>query len=493
MNEDNIYRQQRLEKLQRFRDSDIDPFSNSFQPEHLIQDIIEKYDFLPKEELEALACHVSIAGRVMAVRSFGKAGFLKIRDRSGEFQVFTQKTQMGEQGDLVLKMLDVGDFVYCSGVLFRTKTDELTLKVEELKLVTKSLQTLPEKWHGLTDIEARYRQRYVDLIANPHVKQTFVTRSKVIAFIRNFLQARDFLEVETPMMHPIPGGAKAKPFVTQHNTLDMELYLRIAPELYLKRLVVGGLERVFEINRSFRNEGISTQHNPEFTMLEFYMSYATYEDLIQLTQSMLHDLVLNICGSETIVYGETQISFQAPFARYTLAEALQKFLPLSPDDINNRQKLLEICLENKLHLKDKEADLGIIQLILFEELIEKQLINPTFITHYPTVVSPLSRRNDKQPELTDRFELFICGREIANAFSELNDPIDQRERFLKQVDERQAGDDEAMFLDEDYVTALEYGMPPTAGQGIGIDRLVMLLTNSPSIRDVILFPILRKN
>ncbi len=399
-----------------------------------------------------------------------------------------------EECDVVFKQTEVGDFVLVEGKLFRTKTNEFTLRVEKMRLVTKALELLPEKYHGLTDVEARYRRRYVDLIANPDVRNVFVKRSKIVSLIREFFMQRDFLEVETPMMQPIASGAKARPFTTHHNTLDMDLFLRIAPELYLKRLVVGGLERVFELNRNFRNEGISTQHNPEFTMLEFYQSYATYEDLMNLTEELLSHLAVKVCGSEIVTYQEQQVSFKKPFARYTIYEALQHFLGFSEVQLHDRDFLLGECAKHGFAVRhSQDCELGVIQMVLFEELVEQKLNSPTFITQYPTCVSPLSRRNDANPLLVDRFELFICGREIANAFSELNDPLDQRERFSAQVKEREAGDEEAMQMDDDYVTALEYGMPPTAGEGIGIDRLVMILTDAPSIRDVILFPILRKD
>lgn len=489
---ENEYRQIRLDKVNKLRELGINPYPNGIYPKNVSADLLAKYDSSSSEELEALQDQFSLSGRVIAIRSFGKAGFLKIRDASGEFQLFTQKGKMGNDGDVVLKELDVGDFVHARGRLFRTKTNELTLRVEDLQFVTKSLETLPEKWHGFTDVEARYRRRYVDLIANPEVKDIFIKRSRIVSETRKFFEARGFLEVETPMMHPIPGGAKAKPFVTHHNTLDRELYLRIAPELYLKRLVVGGLERVFELGRNFRNEGISTQHNPEFTMLEFYMAYATYEDHMVLTENLINHLAKTVCGSETVVYQGQEISFAKPFVRLTLKDALKKHLNMTDEQLSDRAFLLEACRKSGIMAEDiPETDLGILQLLLFEEKVEKQLVQPTYIIQYPTSVSPLSRRNDQNPEIADRFELFIYGREIANAFSELNDPVDQKERFLKQVREREAGDEEAMSMDEDFVTALEYGLPPTAGEGIGIDRLVMLLTDSPSIRDVILFPIMR--
>jgi lysyl-tRNA synthetase class 2 len=488
---ENLYREGRLKTSQDLRQKGMNPYANHHCPKNLARDLIQKYDALSAEDLEKQEEIFSLAGRVIFMRSFGKSGFIKLRDRSGELQIFVQKGQMAAGADDVLKALDVGDFLYAQGALFRTKTNELTLRAHDLKFVTKTLQTLPEKWHGLTDVEARYRRRYVDLIANPAIKDVFIKRSQIVAFIRQYFNHLEFLEVETPMMHPIAGGAKARPFITHHNTLDRDLYLRIAPELYLKRLVVGGLERVYEINRNFRNEGISTQHNPEFTMLEFYMSYATYEDLIFLTEDLLNQLAKTVCGGEIVEYQGQSTSFAKPFARYTLLEALQKYVGLTSHEVGNKKTLLDLCEKKHLKVLEPDADIGLIQLLLFEELVEKQLIAPTFITHYPTTVSPLSRRNDEHPEVADRFELFICGREIANAFSELNDPVDQKNRFLKQVEERESGDEEAMFLDDDYVMALEYGMPPAAGEGIGIDRLVMLLTDSASIRDVILFPILR--
>jgi len=434
----------------------------------------------------------SLAGRIMAIRAFGKAAFLKLRDRTGDLQIFVQKQKVDEEIFKVYKMLDVGDFAYFSGTLFRTKTGELTLAAEDLKIVTKSVQPLPEKWHGLTDVEARYRQRYVDLIVNQDVRKAFVVRSQVVQAIREFLVGRGFLEVETPMMHPIPGGAAAKPFVTHHNALDQELYLRIAPELYLKRLVVGGMERVFEINRNFRNEGISIQHNPEFTMLEFYQSFATYEDLMKLTEEMLSGICRKVLGKTELAYQGETISFEAPFARYTLKESLVEVGGVDPEVLESRETALKYALSLGDELKSKDEGLGAILTEIFELVVEKKLIQPTFITQYPTEVSPLSRKNDEDPSVVDRFELFIYGREIANAFSELNDPEDQASRFKAQVEALGRGDEEAMHFDDDYIRALEYGMPPTAGEGIGIDRLVMLLTDSPSIRDVILFPLLKR-
>jgi len=489
--QDNEFRQGRLQKAQNLRDQGINPWANGITPKHNAHDLKADHEKYTREELEALENIFELAGRVMAVRSFGKSAFLLLRDQSGELQIYAQKGHLAGTGDVCLENLDVGDLVWVRGKLFRTKTDELTLKASEILIITKSLQTLPEKWHGLTDVETRYRRRYVDLIANPEVKTVFEKRSKIVRFIRHYFERLGFLEVETPMMHPIPGGATARPFVTHHNTLERDLYLRIAPELYLKRLVVGGFDRVFEVNRNFRNEGISTQHNPEFTMLEFYQAYATYEDLITLTENLLSELAVAVCSSQNVLYQGTELSFAKPFRRMTLVESVRQTLGLSLEQMQDADFLLNLCQKMQIKAATSSADLGLLQLLLFEEKVEKELIQPTFITEYPTSVSPLSRRNDKNPLVTDRFELFIAGREIANAFSELNDPVDQLERFSHQVKERAAGNQEAMYLDEDYVLALEYGMPPTAGEGIGIDRLVMLLTDAPSIRDVILFPILR--
>ncbi|KAB2841177.1 lysine--tRNA ligase [bacterium] len=489
--EDNLYYQQRLEKLQKLKEEGLNPFPNDLSCTHSSGEIFKHYSGLSKEELEAKKIEVRLAGRIMFQRSFGKACFVKLKDRDGRIQAYVKKDAVAEADWALFERAEVGDFLWVEGYLFRTKTDELSIHVEKLRLAVKSLQQLPEKFHGLTDIEARYRQRYVDLIMNDEVKDVFLKRSLVIQKIRQFLAERAFVEVETPMMQPIPGGAAAKPFVTHHNALDMRLYLRIAPELYLKRLVVGGIERVFEINRNFRNEGISIQHNPEFTMLEFYQAYATYEDLIALTEEMLARLAQEVCGSTEIGYQGTVLSFQKPFRRLTLKEALVQIGGFDPAILGSREKALAEAKRLEIHLKKEKEGLGAILTELFEESVEKKLIQPTFITQYPTEVSPLSRRNEADPEVTDRFELFIYGREIANGFSELNDPLDQKERFLKQVAAREAGDEEAMYLDQDFIIALEYGMPPTAGEGIGIDRLVMLLTDQASIRDVILFPHMR--
>lgn len=488
------YTQQRRAKAKELKEKGINPYPNGISPSHTAKELGELYGARTKEDLEANPTpHHSIAGRIMAVRLFGKAGFVKIQDMTGGFQVFVeQKSLSAEDHDLFKNYLEVGDLAMFTGNIFRTKTNELTIHALKLQLVTKSVRQLPEKWHGLTDVEARYRQRYVDLIVNSKVKETFVKRSHIIKCMRDFFVAKNFLEVETPMMHPIPGGATAKPFVTHHNKLDMDLYLRVAPELYLKRLVVGGFERVFEINRNFRNEGISIQHNPEFTMLEFYMSYATYNDLINLTEELFKTVVEKVCGSSVIEYQGEKLDFGSKFARYTLKESLIKIGGLSEDIINSREKALAYATKIGDELKSKNEGLGAILSEIFDKVVQPKLMQPTFITDYPTEISPLSRKNDNNPDIVDRFELFCYGREIANAFSELNDPEDQASRFKAQAVLKSRGDDEAMYFDEDYIRALEYGMPPAAGEGIGIDRLVMLLTDSPSIRDVILFPQLKK-
>ncbi|MBN1283133.1 MAG: lysine--tRNA ligase [Proteobacteria bacterium] len=493
MSEDtNQYIELRRGKAAKLREMGVSPYPNGIEPSHTAVQIHAKFDDQDAAALEKIDETFSLAGRIMAIRAFGKAAFLKLRDRTGDLQIFVQKQAINDQLFELYKMFDVGDFAWFHGRLFRTKTGELTLAAGDLKFVTKSIQPLPEKWHGLTDIEARYRQRYIDLIVNEGVKRAFVVRSQVVQAIREFMVSRGFLEVETPMMHPIPGGAAARPFVTHHNKLDQDLFLRIAPELYLKRLVVGGMERVFEINRNFRNEGISIQHNPEFTMLEFYQSYATYEDLMRLTEEMLSEVCGKVLGADEAIYQGERISFKAPFARHTLKESLVEIGGVDPAILTSREKALKYARSLGDELKSKDEGLGAILTEIFELTVEKRLVRPTFITQYPTEVSPLSRRNDADPEVADRFELFVYGREIANAFSELNDPADQAGRFRAQVEALGRGDEEAMHFDEDYITALEYGMPPTAGEGIGIDRLVMLLTDSPSIRDVILFPLLRR-
>jgi len=486
------YVQVRKDKVKLLREMGINPYPNGITPSHTAEKITALHGDKSGEELQGLSDTFSIAGRIMAIRAFGKSAFLKISDCTGALQVFVRKDSVSEDEFKLYKMLDVGDVAWFDGKLFRTKTGELTLEANKLKIVTKGVRPLPEKWHGLTDVEARYRHRYVDLIVNPQVKETFTIRSRIIQAIREYFSERDFLEVETPMMHPIPGGAAAKPFVTHHNKLDTDLYLRIAPELYLKRLLVGGIERVFEINRNFRNEGISIQHNPEFTMLEFYQSYATYEDLIKLTENLLEYVAKKVLGGTKVQYQGEEIDFKGPYARYTLKESLVKVAKVDPEILDSREKALKFAKGLGDTLKSKNEGLDAILTEIFEILVEPKLIQPTFITHYPTEVSPLARRNEEDPSVTDRFELMIFGREIANGFSELNDPEDQAGRFKAQVEALYKGDEEAMHFDADYIQALEYGMPPAAGEGIGIDRLVMLLTNSASIRDVILFPQLKQ-
>lgn len=488
------YTEQRRAKVNELRKKGINPYPNGIEVTNTASQIHGLYDPKTREELEANKTpDYSVAGRITAIRLFGKAAFIKLADRTGQFQIFVeQKSLSPEDYDIFKNFLEVGDFGWFSGHAFRTRTNELTLHAVKLSLVTKSVRQLPEKWHGLTDIETRYRHRYVDLIVNPKVRDVFVKRAQILNAMREFFSARDFLEVETPMMHPIPGGAMAKPFVTHHNKLDMDLYLRVAPELYLKRLVVGGFERVFEINRNFRNEGISIQHNPEFTMLEFYMSYATYEDLMKITEELLGFVATRACGAGKVSYQGTEIGFNPPYKRLTMKDALITIGGVPKDVVNDRAKALKFAEGKGDQLKSKNEGLGAILSEIFELVVQKKLIQPTFITEYPTEISPLSRRNDKDPEIVDRFELFVFGREIANAFSELNDPEDQAGRFKAQAALKGKGDDEAMYYDDDYITALEYGMPPAAGEGIGIDRLVMLLTDSPSIRDVILFPQLKK-
>ncbi len=483
--------QERYNKLASMKEAGINPYINNFKPKDFANDILNKYNKLTNDELKKKNIRVKLAGRMMLKRVMGKASFATIYDKTGKIQLFVTRDNLAD--DLYnkeFKKWDIGDIIGTSGLLFKTKTGELSVKVVKIKLLTKSLRPLPEKFHGLSDTEMRYRQRYVDLIVNEKTRNTFKKRSQIIAFIRNFFIKRHFLEVETPMMHPIAGGATAKPFITHHNALDMQLFLRVAPELYLKRLIVGGLDRVFEINRNFRNEGLSTKHNPEFTMVEFYQAYATYKDLMPLTQNLLKGISKKICASDKIIYGDYELDFGKPFTKLSVLEAIVKFnnglsaIDLEADKIDKTINKLGIKLDNSWGLGKK-------QIAIFEQTVEEKLIQPTFITQYPAEVSPLARRNDKKPSVTDRFELFIAGREIANGFSELNDAQDQKERFLEQVVQKNAGDDEAMHYDADYIRALEYGMPPTAGEGIGIDRLVMLLTNSQSIRDVILFPNMR--
>lgn len=482
---------QRRHKLAEWRQTGH-AFPNHFKRQDLAATLLADYQDHSSESLAEHPVSVQIAGRIMLKRLMGKASFIHSQDMSGRIQLYVAKDMVGEDVYEQFKQWDMGDIIGAKGHLFRTKTGELTVKVEQIELLTKSLRPLPDKFHGLTDQEMRYRQRYVDLMVNDSTRQTFLLRSKMIHFIRDFLIQEQFLEVETPMMHAIPGGATAKPFITHHNALDMPLFLRVAPELYLKRLVVGGFERVFEINRNFRNEGLSTRHNPEFTMLEFYQAYADYQDLMALSERLLRSLAFHLTGQSTIVYQGQSIDFGKAFRRLSVQDSLIHFNPeLTLAQVQDSAQLKAILSAKKIPIP-KDAGLGRLQIELFEHTVEAQLIDPTFITEYPTEVSPLARRSDNQPEVTDRFELFIAGREIANGFSELNDPEDQAERFKEQVRQKEAGDAEAMHFDHDYITALEYGLPPTAGEGIGIDRLAMLFANAASIRDVVLFPQLRK-
>jgi len=480
---------QRRRKVDALWEAGINPYPNDFRPQHTSADVVAAFGHC--ETIEEGAATFVVAGRIIARRSFGKAAFIQLQDRKGRIQLYVRKDTIGAESYETFESFDIGDIIGATGTPFRTKTGELSLNVSEVRLLTKSFLPLPEKFHGLTDVETRYRQRYVDLIVNPEVREVFIKRSRIVNLIREFMVQHDFLEVETPMMQPIPGGATARPFVTHHNALDMELFLRIAPELYLKRLVVGGFERVFEINRNFRNEGISIRHNPEFTMMEFYQAYATFEDLMDFTEELLCHVAQEVLGTLDFTYQGIEISFQRPWKRLTVKEAILEYGDIDAKSLDDRDLAYAYAQEIGL---DLPPDVGYGKLIteIFEEVAETKLIQPTFITAYPTEVSPLSRKSDKDPEIVDRFEFFCAGREMANAFSELNDPVDQKERFLGQVAQKAKGDEEAHYMDEDYIRALEYGMPPTAGEGIGIDRLVMLLTDSPSIRDVILFPQLRK-
>ena len=466
-------------------------FPNDFERKHLAGELHTTYGAMTHDELEAAQVGVAVAGRMMLKRVMGKASFATVQDMSGRIQLFISNGDTGEETHNAFKHHDLGDILGATGVLFKTKTGELSVRVTALRLLTKTLRPLPEKFHGLTDQEQKYRQRHVDLITNEDTRNTFITRSKVIQAIREFFMRHDYLEVETPMMHPIPGGASAKPFTTHHNALDMQLYLRIAPELYLKRLVVGGFEKVFEINRNFRNEGLSTRHNPEFTMIEFYEAYRDYKYLMDFTEKLFSEVARKVLGTTVLTYQGRELDLGKPFHRLTIAQAIQKYHPQFSDaQLNNRDFLVGELQDLKAKFRPEDG-VGGLQLSLFEELAEHQLFEPTFIIDYPAEASPLARRSDTRPEITERFELFMVGREIANGFSELNDPEDQEARFDAQVTAKEAGDEEAMFKDADYIRALEYGLPPTAGEGIGIDRLVMLLTDSASIRDVILFPHMR--
>jgi len=482
---------QRREKLTALREETI-AFPTDFRRDVVVAELLAKYDEKSKEELEEAHLRVKIAGRMMTRRIMGKASFSHLQDMSGQLQIYVARDNLpeGVYNDQ-FKKWDIGDILGAEGVLFKTQTGELSIKVDVIRLLTKALRPLPEKFHGIADQEIKYRQRYLDLIMSQQSRNTFLIRSKIVAYIRNFLTQRAFLEVETPMMQVIPGGATARPFTTHHNALDMDMFLRIAPELYLKRLVVGGFERVFEINRNFRNEGLSTRHNPEFTMLEFYQAYAEYHELMDLTEEMLRGIAQEVVGKTVVSYQGEEYDFGKPFTRMSVFDSILHFNPdLTADNISTREAAVKVAENLKIPVKDTYG-LGKIQIEIFEKTVESRLMHPTFITAYPVEVSPLARRNDNDPHVTDRFEFFVGGREIANGFTELNDAEDQAARFQQQVNEKEAGDDEAMHFDADYIVALEHGMPPTAGEGIGIDRLVMLFTDSPSIRDVLLFPHMR--
>ncbi|MEN2474343.1 lysine--tRNA ligase [Burkholderia sp. GS2Y] len=486
---------ERREKLRALREQGV-AYPNDFRPTHHAADLQAKFADSDKAALEANPVEVSVAGRMMLKRVMGKASFATVQDGSGQIQFFVTPNDVGAETYDAFKKWDLGDIVAARGVLFRTNKGELSVQCKELRLLSKALRPLPDKFHGLSDQEMRYRQRYVDLIVTPETRDTFRARTKTIASIRKFMDSADFMEVETPMLHPIPGGATAKPFVTHHNALDMQMFLRIAPELYLKRLIVGGFERVFEINRNFRNEGVSPRHNPEFTMMEFYAAYTDYRWLMDFTEQLIRQAAIDALGTATIQYQGRELDLAKPFHRLTITQAIQKYAPqytdgqLSDDAfVRTELKRFGVDVSQPAFLN---AGIGALQLALFEETAEAQLWEPTFIIDYPVEVSPLARASDTVPGITERFELFMTGREIANGFSELNDPEDQAARFKKQVEQKDAGDEEAMFFDADYIRALEYGMPPTGGCGIGIDRLVMLLTDSPTIRDVLLFPHLRR-
>jgi len=489
---ENSYVKQRIEKSQQLRNSGINPYDNKSERDTTVESFIEKFSYVFENENQRDESKTKcVAGRIKFLRLMGKAAFAKIEDQTGSLQIYYSKESIGEEWfNNIKKLIEVGDIIEVKGYPFATKTGELSLHASEFKILTKAIKPLPEKFHGLQDIELRYRQRYLDLIMNSEAKNVFKTRSKIVSLIRNFFENRGFLEVETPMLHPIAGGANARPFITHHNALDVQRYMRIAPELYLKRLVVGGFEAVFEINRNFRNEGMDHTHNPEFTMIEFYWAYKTYEDLIRITQEMFDNLIKELHLPTVLKFDDKELDFSSPFARYTYDEALVKIGGIAEDVIKDSAKMKALLKTKGIDIS-REMSRGALKAELFDEFVEAKLINPTFITDFPVEISPLARRKDENPELTDRFELFIAGKEIANGFSELNDPIDQHGRFEQQLKAKESGDDEAHEMDEDYINALSYGMAPTAGEGIGIDRLVMLLTNQQSIRDVLLFPAMK--
>lgn len=485
--------QVRRQKLQELYDLGIDPFGQKFDRTDMAEPLHEQWDQYSKEELKEKEdeSHVTVAGRIMTKRGKGKAGFAHIQDLTGQIQLYVRKDQIGEDQFAIWKSADLGDIVGIEGVMFKTNTGELSVKAKDFTLLTKALRPLPDKHHGLQDIEQRYRQRYLDLITNQDSTQTFINRSKILQEMRNFLNKKGFLEVETPMMHQIAGGAAARPFVTHHNALDATLYMRIAIELHLKRLIVGGLEKVYEIGRVFRNEGVSTRHNPEFTMIELYEAYADFHDMMDITESMVRHIAQEVLGETTIPYGEEQVDLGSNWKRVHMVDAVKEATGVNFYDVKSNEEARDLAKEHGVEITD-HMKYGHIVNEFFEQKVEESLIQPTFVYGHPIEISPLAKKNPEDPRFTDRFELFIVGREHANAFTELNDPIDQRARFEAQLQEREEGNDEAHEMDEDFLEALEYGMPPTGGLGIGIDRLVMLLTNSPSIRDVLLFPYMRQ-
>lgn len=473
----------RREKLEELKQEGVEPFGGKFNRIHYAKDIVDNFEQHDGQT-------VVIAGRIMAKRGHGKASFANLQDMSGTIQLYGRLNDLGEESYQLYEKLDIGDIVGIEGSVFKTRMGEATVSITKLTMLAKSLRPLPEKWHGLKDVDLRYRQRYVDLTVNPEVRNTFIARSKIIREIRHYLEQQGFLEVETPMMHPIAGGAAARPFITHHNALDMQLYMRIAPELYLKRLLVGGFEKVYEINRNFRNEGISTRHNPEFTMLELYQAYGDFHDMMEITENLISHVAEQVLGTTVIKYEEQEINLAPPWNRLPMLDAVKQYSGLDFNAIKSDEEARAQAKKLGVEIKGQET-WGDVLNAVFEEVVEPKLIQPTFILDYPVEISPLAKRKKDQPNLTDRFELFIYGREMANAFSELNDPIDQKERFEMQLEKRDSGDDEAHMMDEDYILALEHGMPPAGGLGIGIDRLIMLLTNSSSIRDVILFPSMR--
>ncbi|WP_270182881.1 lysine--tRNA ligase [Alkalihalobacillus sp. CinArs1] len=480
----------RREKLDTLKSNNIDPFGHRFDRTHTATQMVEEFDSFSKEELAETEKTVSLAGRIMTKRGKGKAGFAHMQDLTGQIQMYIRKDTVGEEQYDLFDSMDIGDIVGVTGVAFKTKVGELSIKVSDLHLLSKSLRPLPDKFHGLKDVEQRYRQRYLDLIMSPESKETFISRSRIIQSMRRYLDDQGFLEVETPMMHSIPGGASARPFVTHHNALDMELYMRIAIELHLKRLIVGGLEKVYEVGRVFRNEGVSTRHNPEFTMLELYEAYADYKDVMSLTENLIAHIAKDVTGSTTITYGDQEINLEPEWKRLHMVDAVKEATGVDFWKEMTDEEARALAKEHGVEVKET-MEFGHVVNEFFEQKVEETLIQPTFVYGHPVAISPLAKKNPEDPRFTDRFELFIVAREHANAFTELNDPIDQRERFEAQLVEREQGNDEAHMMDHDFIEALEYGLPPTGGLGIGIDRLVMLLTNSPSIRDVLLFPQMR--